>query len=133
MNAFASSGSIFFEEVIGEERNVFAALAQSGHANGNDVKAVIEVLAEGALSYLAVEISVGGCDDADVDGNFAGAADGTHGAFLQNAQQLDLHRHGHLADFVQKDGALVGDFEESAAILVGSGEGAFDVAEELAL
>ena len=38
----------------------------------------------------------------------------------------------HLADFVEKDRALVGDFEQAALVLVGAGEGAFDVAEQFA-
>src|SRR6266481_3642824 len=132
MNALSRSGRIFLQEVIRQERYILAALTQAGHANGNDVQAIVEVLAKRALGDLPVEIAVGGGDDAHVHRNFAGAAHRTHGAFLEYAQQFDLHGHGHFADFVEKDSALVSDFEQSAPVLVRSGEGAFDVSEEFA-
>ena len=118
--------------MVGEQRDVFAALAQGGHADGNHAQPVVEVFAERAVGDLFVEIAVGGGNDPHVDGDLAGAAHRTHGALLQHAQQLDLHGHGHLADFVEEDRALIGDFEESALVLVGSGECAFDVSEEFA-
>ena len=48
-------------------------------------------------------------------------------------RQLHLHGQRHFADFVEEDGAAVGDFEQAALVLVGAGEGAFEVAEEFAL
>ena len=59
------------------------------------------------------------------------AAQGTHLAFLQHAQQLDLEGRRCLADFVEEDGAAVGLLEEADAVLVGAGEGAALVAEQL--
>src|SRR5271168_5313523 len=132
MNALAGSRRVFFQEVIGEEWNILATFAQAGYANGDDIQAVVEVFAKSAVGNLTVEIAIGGGNDADVDGNFSGAADGADGALLEHAQQFDLHGHGHLADFVEKNCALVGDFEEATLVLVGSGEGAFDIAEEFA-
>ena len=132
VNALSRSGRIFLQKVIRQQRNILAALAQARHANGNDVQAIVEVLAERAFGDLPVEIAVGGGDDADVNWNFAGAAHRTDGAFLEHAQQFDLHGHGHLADFVEKNRALVGDFEQPAPVLVRSSEGAFDVTEEFA-
>jgi len=64
---FPAPGHIF-QEMIGQQGDVFAALAQAGHANGNDVQAIVEVLAEGALGDLAVEIAVGGGDDSNIQG-----------------------------------------------------------------
>ena len=42
-------------------------------------------------------------------------------------------RDGHLADFVEQEGAVLGQLEAAGAALDGAGEGAFLVAEELAL
>jgi hypothetical protein len=39
--------------------------------------------------------------------HFVVRADGTHLSFLQNAQQFDLHRGRHFADFVEKNRAFV--------------------------
>ena len=103
------------------------------HADGNDVEPVVEIFAKQIFGNGLVEIAVGGGDDAHIDGDFAGAADRAHRALLQHAQQFDLHGQRHFADFVEEDGAAVGDFEQAALVLVRSGEGAFQVAEEFAL
>ncbi len=51
---------------------------------------------------------------------------------LENAQELGLEIEGDLADFVEEDGAFVGEFEAADLFADGAGEGAFFVAEELA-
>ena len=100
---------------------------------GMTFKPVVEIFAEQIFGDGFVEIAIGGGDHAHVDGNFAGAAHRTHGALLQHAQQFDLHGQRHLADFVEEDGAAVGDFEQAALVLVGSGESALQIAEQFAL
>src|SRR5205814_3302065 len=52
---------------------------------------------------------------------------------LQYAQQLRLRRHGHLADLVEEDRALVGHLEAPAALGHRAGERALLVTEELGL
>ena len=59
-------------------------------------------------------------------------ADAANLAAFQHAQQLGLHRLGQLADFVEEDRAAVGHFEQADAMLVGAGERAFAMAEQLA-
>ena len=59
-------------------------------------------------------------------------ADAANLAAFQHAQQLGLHRLGQLADFVEEDRAAVGHFEQADAVLVGAGERAFAMAEQLA-
>src|ERR1035437_1277333 len=51
---------------------------------------------------------------------------------LQHAQQLALHFHGHLSDFIQEQGSAISGFKPAGPVLDGSGESAFDVTEELA-
>src|SRR5262249_18614187 len=72
-------------------------------------------------------------DDADVDLLFLRAADGTDSAFLQDAEELGLQAQRHLADLVEKQGPAVGELEEAFLIVLGAGERALLVAEELAL
>jgi hypothetical protein len=51
----------------------------------------------------------------------------------QHPEELDLRRHRHVADLVEEQRAAVGVFELPDPIAGGVGEGAADVAEELAL
>src|SRR6185436_17840151 len=57
----------------------------------------------------------------------------THRLLLDHREELGLHVRRQLADLVEEDGAAVGLDEEAAARAVGAREGAFGVAEELAL
>jgi hypothetical protein len=52
---------------------------------------------------------------------------------LQNAQQADLHVRLDAADFVQEDGALVGQFETPRLLFDRPGKGPLLVTEQLAL
>ncbi len=51
---------------------------------------------------------------------------------MQNAKEFHLHGKAGFADFVEEDGAAVGDFEQAAFVLIGAGERALNVAEEFA-
>ncbi len=127
-------GAVFrrveLEEVLGEEGNVLAALAERWELQHDDVEAVEEVFAEAAVFDGLLEVDVGGGDDADVDLDLAGAAEMHEAAVLEDAEDLGLHVHGHGADLVEKEGASVGDFKEAFLGGDGGGEGSFDVAEE---
>ena len=61
------------EEVLGEQRDVLAALAQRRDPHLDHVEPVVEVLAEGAARDLGLEIAVGRGDHADVDLDLLGA------------------------------------------------------------
>ena len=74
-----------------------------------------------------------GTDDADVDLERVVVAHAADLAALEHAQQLGLHGSGQFADFVQEQRAAVGDLEQADPVIVGAGEGAFAVAEQLAL
>ncbi len=76
---------------------------------------------------------MGGGDDAHVGG--AGDAFAQHLvlALLQDAQELDLKDERHIADLVEKQGAVLGQLDATGARLRGAGEGAARVTEQLAL
>jgi len=125
-------GEVAGEEGVKESGHVAAALAEAGEREAVDVEAVEEVFAEGAVGDGRFEVDVGGGEDAGVErAGFIGA-DGAELVFLEGAEEFDLELEGELADFVEKEGAFAGLGEEAMAVGVGAGEGAFDVAEELA-
>ena len=92
-----------------------------------------KVLAEFLALDAFLQMAVGGGDDADVHLDGAVAADAFQFTFLKDAQQLGLDLRGDFADFVQQDGAVVGQFEPAFALGHGAGEGALFMAEKFAL
>lgn len=70
--------------------------------------------------------------DAYVDGDLLLAADRAHGLFLDRPEQLDLHGHRQVGDFVEEEGAAAGGLEQALLVFDSASEAAFLVAEELA-
>src|SRR5258708_4738373 len=63
----------------------------------------------------------------------AGRSNALYFLVLQHAEKFGLGSRREFADFVQENGATVGRFKDSDAILNGAGESALDMTEELAL
>ena len=57
-------------------------------------------------------------NDPQIDRDRAGAANGHHLAFLQDAQQRGLRRQGEIADLVEKEGAPVRRTDEARRVAV---------------
>ena len=91
-------------------------VAQRGDLNGNDVEAEEKVLAKFLALDAFLEAAVGGGDDAHVHFDGAIAAHAFEFPLLQDAQQLGLDLGGDFADFVQQDGAAVGQLEPAFAL-----------------
>ena len=94
---------------------------------------MVQVAAEHAAGDCILEVAIGGGQDPHVDthgriGSHAGDL-----ARLQDAEELDLRRHRHVADLVEKQCAPVGIFELADPIVGGVGEGAADVTKKLTL
>ncbi len=92
-----------------------------------------EILAEAAILDRSFEVLIGGGDNADVDFNFAVAAETIEGLAVEHTQQLDLSLRLQFADLVEEERALVGEFEEPGLGGIGAAERAFFVSEEFAL
>ena len=86
--------------MIGQYRQVFHAFAQGRQFDGDDVEAVIQILAELALVDQLFGFAVGGGDDAHVDGDRFASADFIDFVFLQDAQEFRLERRRHFGDFI---------------------------------
>ena len=59
---------------------------------------------------------MGGGQHAHIHGNGFLAAEPLQAFFLKHAQQLDLRARGHVADFIQKNGAVVGLLKPADAL-----------------
>src|SRR5579864_1274337 len=116
------------QEMFREGNDVFGSLAQRELA-----EAVKQILAEAAFFDCGFEILIGSGDNADVDVNFAVAAETVEGLAIEHAQQFHLGLQLQFADFVEKKGALVGHFEEAWLGNIGSAESSFFISEEFAL
>ena len=75
---------------------------------------------------------MGGGHDAEIDLAPVQSADGAELAFLDEAEQLDLHFEREIADFVEEGSAAIGQLDQSLLVLDGAAESALDVAEQLA-
>src|SRR5450755_55492 len=104
-------GSIFFQEMIYQQGHIFAALAKRRDRYWNYTEPVVKVFAEGAFGHLLVQVAVRGGNHAYVNRNLGSSSDRAYAALLEHAEQLDLHREAHLADFVQENSSLGRDFE----------------------
>ena len=85
--------------------------------DGDDIEAEEEVLAEFLALDAFFQPAVGGGDDAHIHFDGAVAADPFEFPFLEDAQQLGLDLGRDLADFVEQDGAAVGQLETAFALV----------------
>src|SRR3954451_17188829 len=121
------------EQVFGQLSDVFDAVAKWRQEDLEGVDAIHEIFAEVAGGDHVWQIAMCSANDANI--NIRGAVF-THPANLaafKHPQEFGLHRFGKLADFVEENCAAIGDFKQSDAVLVGTREGTFAMAEELAL
>ena len=129
-----ASGDAAGQELLDQQRDVAAPLAQWRHDQVDDVEAVEQVLAERLLGDEIAQVLVGRGDDPDVHrGPHAIGSDLLQLAGFEEAQQQALHAQRHLADLVEEQRAAVGHLELPLLVAIGAGETALDVAEQLRL
>src|SRR5262249_40933507 len=121
------------DERLGQRADVLDTLAERGASDRKYVEAEEKVLAETPPGHLALEVFVGGGEDAYVDVDDVLAAHAAHFARLQGAQHLGLRRQIHVADLVEEQRAAVRLLEETAFSRRRARERAALVSEELAL
>src|SRR5215472_18969747 len=73
LDAFFHGAAEAFQEVAGQQGNVFAAFTKRGDVDGDDTEPIEQVFAEFAGSDGLFDVFVGGGDHADVNVNFRGA------------------------------------------------------------
>src|SRR5262245_46550511 len=121
------------EEALDQEREVFGPVAQRAEHHRDDIEPVVEVLAEGPVADLRLQILVRGCQDPDVHLDGPVPAHALELPLLQDTQDLRLRLERHVPDLVEEQCAAIGDLELALTGGRGAGEGALFVTEELAL
>ena len=96
-------GETMLERVFRQQRDVRAAVAQRRQRDGDDVDAIVEVLAKASLGDFLGQVAIGGGDQADVDPDRLVAADAAQLALLQDAQKLGLQADVEVGDLVEKE------------------------------
>ena len=91
------------QEIIDQQRDVFASLAQRGQLQGHDVQPVIKILAKVAIGDGILQVAIRGAEHADIHLNGFVAAQSLEGLLLQESQDLGLDQQGNIADLIEKD------------------------------
>src|SRR5690554_2309285 len=126
-------GHIQAREVTGHGQDVGDSLAQRCGTYFEHIQAVVQVLAETAVGYRRLQIHMSGGQYPHI--NLYGVLP-THALyllFLEKSQQIGLQLHGQVADLVEEQGAAVGSLDPADLALMGAGEGALFMAEQLRL
>ena len=121
------------QETINQQRKILLALAQGRQADAEFRQPVVQIAAKRLLFHRGLKIRIGRRDHAEIHGLLARATDAVNSTRLQNPQQLRLHRHRQVGDFIQENGAALGQFERACLGLMGPGERSFLVPEQFAL
>src|SRR4029453_4133238 len=109
------------------------SLAQRRDVDRKDVQAVQQIGAELSVADSLIEVSIRGRDNPDAHADCLSAPKWFELLLLKDAQQLHLCVEGKLSDFVQKDGAAIGQLKSADSFLDRTGKRSSDVPEELAL
>ena len=121
------------QEMLEQQRDVLAPLAQRRQRQRDDAEPVVEVGAKAPLVRQRLQVGLGRCHHPAIDRDQGVGAQPLQAALLQHAQQLDLQRDRHRLDLVEEQGAAAGVLDLADAALAGPGVGAGLVAEDLAL
>src|SRR5262249_53080164 len=110
------------DEVLRQQRDVFAAIAQRRGLDREDVEPVEEIAPEASRLVPRREVAVRGGDDPHIAPPRPGLADALELLLLEDVQELGLHRERHLADLVEHQRSALRRLEASGPVLKGTGE-----------
>ena len=122
----------FFQKVFDQVRDFFLAFPQRGEVHRYHVDAVVQVFSKRAFGDGFLEVFVRRGDHAGIDLHVGFTSDPGKLSVLKDLEELGLQARADLADFVQKDRPVIGEFEFSGLSPEGAGERSFFIAEQLA-
>src|SRR3989442_2498807 len=122
----------FGEKLVRQVEDVIA-LPEGRQGDPEFVQTVIDILAEPASPYLSLEGDIGGGDDPRRHADRLLAADRLDLSLLQRTQELRLRGEGKVDDLIEEKGPPSGKLELPLLALMGSGERALLVTQELRL
>src|SRR5579864_1814496 len=120
------------EEIVHQLRYVRAAFTQRRQRDVYHIHAVKEVFTEGAGGNFTLQIAIGGANYARFRLRIFFRANAAEFSVLQYLQELGLKTQAEFADFIEKEGAAIGQFNQAALGGNGSGKCAFFIAKKLA-
>ena len=110
------------EEVLDQQRNIFAPVAQRRQIDVDDVQPVVKIFAEFLLFHHLAQIRIGGGQNPHIHLHDFVRTERRELLLLNHAQQLGLRLRPDRADFIEEDRALVGDLERALLVVNGAGE-----------
>src|SRR5882672_3895688 len=113
-------------------RNIFAMLAQRPDGDDGLTEPLVQVRPKASLSDSLFEVVMGHHDYPHIERDEISAATSLNSAILAESQQLGLGARTEVADFVEKNRAVVGLLETPNAPRVNARERAPVVSEEFA-
>ena len=121
------------DEAPDEEGNILGALAQRRHPDREDVEPVEQVLTERILRHPLLQVAVRRRDDPDIHMHGSRASEPLDLPLFEHPQQLDLNVGRQVADLVEENRRVVGQFEAADLSRQRAGKRAPLAAEQLAL
>ena len=129
---FLNSRRVAPQEELRELGNVVGPFPQRRQLDGDDVDAVVEILAELSFLHRFLEVHVGRRDQPEIGLDRLRPTDPLDLAFLDGAQQLRLQVEPQVADFVEEQRAVRRQLELPELLAVRAGKRSALVAEESA-
>src|SRR6185503_3403997 len=105
---------VVFQEVNYQRMNILRSFAQRRQLNRKDREPVKEILPETSQLHRSLQIDIRRRQHANIRLDHFASANARELAVLQHAQQTNLRRQTHLADFVEKQRPAIRFLETSA-------------------
>src|SRR5215472_13121787 len=121
------------EKMLGHQRNVFAAVPQSGQRQGHHIDSVVQIRSKLSFRNFSFQILVGGAHQSRFNGSLLFIADSRKTTVLKELQELALRSQIEVGNSVKKKGPLMRKFHSSRFCRVSARKGALFEAEKLAL
>ena len=88
----AEAHSRLRQDLVRQAKEFFEPLPERRHVQVDHAEPVVQIAAKPTLCDLLEQVSIGRGHETHVDASGSGFAEANHLAFLNHAQQLDLHR-----------------------------------------
>ncbi|OQA34179.1 MAG: hypothetical protein BWY57_00641 [Betaproteobacteria bacterium ADurb.Bin341] len=113
------------QQVVAQHGNIGTPFTQGRQCQRQNVQPIIQIGPETPPLHQRLKVNARRRNHPNVHPLNPVGTQGLDFALLEDAQQLRLQRQRHVADFIEKKGPAVGEFELSlAAIFIGAGIGA---------
>ncbi len=118
--------------MLRQHGDILRALAERRQRDRNDVQPVVEIFPKDAFRNGLLEVLVRRRNHPHINFHILRPSDAPKLPLLQDSQQLDLGGRRRFPDFVEKDTASVGHFEQTGLVRRRAGERALHITEQFA-